>query len=250
MLGSVNVTKRSEMSEMSVKNQPNWPYFAPFEVVIHNTPDDCWVSILGRVLNVTPLIKEHQGEKCIRPILSMAGKDISCWFDEKTGDIQHYINPENGCRVPYCPHGPIPDVPLQVPATNWRPLGRLPWWNDPKYQIGLLTKRVRPLRIINMTNPFDKEVLLNVCCEDTFLRIQERYSFFNSNAESYTWRGIDKNIFMNKTLDENGFPDERDLFTKLGLPQTYYIPTVFLYYNDDLKYPDLSDDECKSLNDN
>ncbi|KAG5899274.1 hypothetical protein JTB14_012276 [Gonioctena quinquepunctata] len=228
-------------------NTEKLSYFAPFEVVIHNTPDDCWVSLLGKVLNITPLIEEHRGEKCIKPLLAMAGKDITCWFDEKTGDIQYYINPENGCRVPYCPHGPLPDVPVQVPATKWRPLGKLPWWNDPKYQIGLLTKRVRPIRIINMVCPFSKEVLLNVCAEDTFFRIQDRYLLFNNDADSYTWRCIDKNIDMNKTLEENGFPDERDLFTKLGLPQNYSIPTVLLYYNDDLKYFDYDEEDCAGI---
>nr|CAI5843826.1 unnamed protein product [Callosobruchus analis] len=120
--------------------------------------------------------------------LNILGKDISHWFDEKTGDIQYYIHPETGCRIPYCPHGPIPDVSVQVPSTDWRPLEGKPWWRDDQYQIGLLTKRVRPIRIINMICPFAKEVLINVCCEDTFYRIQERYSMFNSDADSYTWR--------------------------------------------------------------
>lgn len=51
---------------------------------------------------------------------------------------------------------------------------------------------------------------------------------------------------MQKTLEENGIPDERDLFVKLGLPQNYYIPSVFLYYTDDLKYFDFND-ECEPI---
>lgn len=54
-----------------------------------------------------------------------------------------------------------------------------------RYQIGLLTKRVRPIRIINMLCP--KEVVLNVCSEDTFNKIQQRYLMFNSDAASYNW---------------------------------------------------------------
>nr|CAI5843824.1 unnamed protein product [Callosobruchus analis] len=226
----------------------SWPYFAPFEVVIHNKPDDCWVSFLGKVFDITPLVKAYKNQRCIRPLLCMAGKDISHWFDEKTGDIQYYIHPETGCRIPYCPHGPIPDVSVQVPSTDWRPLEGKPWWRDDQYQIGLLTKRVRPIRIINMICPFAKEVLINVCCEDTFYRIQERYSMFNSDADSYTWRYLSKNINMTKTMEENGIPDERDLFTELGMPQTYYIPSVFLYYNDDLKYFDFDEEECEPVN--
>lgn len=112
-----------------------WPIFAPFEVVIHNKPNDCWVSLLGKVLDITPLIKEYSGEKCIKPLLAMAGKDISHWFDERTGDIQHYIHPETGVRVPYCPHGLLPDVSVVVPATSWKPLESPPWWKNEKYQV-------------------------------------------------------------------------------------------------------------------
>lgn len=112
------------------KSEKKWPYFAPFELVTHNRPDDCWVSFLGKVFNVSQVIQLHAGERCIKPLLTMAGKDISHWFDEKTGDIQHYIHPETGCNVPYCPHGPIPDVSVPIPATDWRPLGRPPWWHD------------------------------------------------------------------------------------------------------------------------
>lgn len=52
---------------------------------------------------------------------------------------------------------------------------------------------------------------------------------------------------MQKTLEENGIPDERDLFIELGLPQNYYIPSICLYYNDDLKYFDFNDDECENV---
>lgn len=114
-------------------SQKEWPYFAPFEVVIHNTPDDCWVSFLGKVIDITPLIKMYEKEKCVKPLLAMAGKDISHWFDKRTKDIRQYIHPITGCKVPYCPHGPIPDVSPQVPSTNWQPHKTTPWWNDDKY---------------------------------------------------------------------------------------------------------------------
>lgn len=109
-----------------------WPYFAPFEVVIHNTPEDCWVSFLGKVCDITLLIQKYENQKCVRPLLAMAGKDISHWFDKRTGDIRHFIHPDTGCRVPYCQHGPIPDVCEQVPSTVWKPLVDKPWWNDEK----------------------------------------------------------------------------------------------------------------------
>lgn len=43
---------------------------------------------------------------------------------------------------------------------------------------------------------------------------------------------------MTKTMEENGIPDERDEYTDLGLPQNIYVPCVFIYYNDDLKWED------------
>ena len=105
--------------------------YAPFEVVIHNSPSDCWVSFLGKVFDITPIIKQYEDQSCIKPLVAMAGKDISHWFDDKTGDIQQYIHPETGVKVPYCPHGPLPDIPVEVPATSWMPLlDRSPWWKD------------------------------------------------------------------------------------------------------------------------
>ncbi|XP_060527710.1 cytochrome b5 domain-containing protein 1 isoform X2 [Cylas formicarius] len=171
---------------MENRQSRTWPVFAPFEVVIHNKPQDCWVSLLGKVLDITPLIKEHENEQSIKPLIAMAGKDISHWFDNKTGEIRHYVHPETGANVPYCPYGPLPDVAETLPTPTWRPLSETPWWKNDKFQIGLLSQRIRPIRIINMLTL--TEVTINVCFEDTFHRILERYLMYNSDARSYTWR--------------------------------------------------------------
>lgn len=107
-------------------------YIAPFEVAIHNKPEDCWVSLLGKVLDITPLIKEYEGEDCVKPLLAHAGKDISNWFDVLTGEIRHHIHPITGASIPYCPFGRLPDVLPQVPTTKWKPLKELPWWKNEK----------------------------------------------------------------------------------------------------------------------
>ena len=62
----------------------------------------------------------------------------------------HYIHPITCARVPYIPHGRIPDVGPQVATTAWRPLERLPWWADPKYMVGNLTEGARTIRVINV----------------------------------------------------------------------------------------------------
>lgn len=48
-------------------------------------------------------------------------------------------------------------------------------------------------------------------------------------------------------MAENGIPDERDKFTDLGLSQNYYVPSVSLYYNDNLKCLGSDDDKCPSI---
>lgn len=63
-------------------------YFTPSEVAAHNTPEDCWVSYLGRVYDLTPLCAAHAGSILLKPILSHAGKDISYWFDPSTKDVR------------------------------------------------------------------------------------------------------------------------------------------------------------------
>ena len=36
-------------------------YFTPNEVSIHNTAKDIWVSFLGKVYDLTPLVEENAG---------------------------------------------------------------------------------------------------------------------------------------------------------------------------------------------
>ncbi|KAF5298195.1 hypothetical protein FQA39_LY02619 [Lamprigera yunnana] len=210
-------------------------FIAPFEVVIHNKPNDCWVSILGKVLNITPLIVEFKDSNSIRPLIAYAGKDISHWFDRRTREINHRVHPVTGVLVPYCPHGSIPHINPEVPNTQWKPI-HVPWWEDPNYVVGDLTKKVRPIRIRNMLT-FD-EAQINVCCEDSILRIAERYSIFNSDPLSYAWKYFETELEMEKNLEENGVMDERDLLTDLGLPKDLYVPTITIYYKDDFKWED------------
>nr|CAD7398900.1 unnamed protein product [Timema poppensis] len=294
-------------------------YYTPAEVVVHNTPNDLWVSFLGRVLDLTSLAQEYDGTQEIKPILAHAGKDISHWFDPRTGEsekcgrymagewrmfsrdlkgfvrsgndfraqlkgsecfgrifrvdfdekcarspgkysystppsditeheeiwqlmtqrererskiklfsiktlcklifltqLKHRIHPVTGVRVPYTPHGPIPHVSLEVPNPLWRLVG-VPWWVDPKYVIGFLTEKARP-----------------VCKEDKLTRILERFLPFNSHASSYTFKFETRVLDMNKTLEENDIPDERELFLDLGLEDNFYIPALMIYFNDDL----------------
>lgn len=62
-------------------------YFTPVEVAQHNQPEDLWVSYLGYVYDLTPLAQEYKGDLLLKPILEVAGQDISHWFDPKTRDV-------------------------------------------------------------------------------------------------------------------------------------------------------------------
>lgn len=45
----------------------------------HNTPADCWVSLLGAVYDVSRLLRDYPGP-LTEPILAAAGTDISHWY--------------------------------------------------------------------------------------------------------------------------------------------------------------------------
>ena len=41
---------------------------------------------------------------------------------------------------------------------------------------------------------------------------------------------------MDKTLEQNNVPDESEKFSSIGIDEDYYIPTLHIYFNDDLTY--------------
>jgi len=66
-------------------------YFTPAEVAQHNAPEDLWVSYLGSVYDLTPLARKYKGDLLLKPIVEVAGQDISHWFDPKTRDAMQRI---------------------------------------------------------------------------------------------------------------------------------------------------------------
>ena len=69
-------------------------YYTPNEVALHNTPSDLWVSFLGKVYDLTDLVKNNLENDLIAPILAVAGQDISHWFNPRTGDIKTHFDAE------------------------------------------------------------------------------------------------------------------------------------------------------------
>lgn len=209
-------------------------FFTRNEVQQHCTEDDAWVSANGKVLDLTSLLKQYRGT-LTQPLVRVAGSDISHWFDSQTGDLKKCIDPSTGLETYAQPFGRFLHVPtLRIDSTidhNYE----LPWWQDPTYVIGELTKKTRKVRIISTLTGVEVEV--EVCSEETLEEVLQRYLEFNAHAGSYTWKRHDdhpRTLDMKKTLEENGILDETDEFESLGLSADFYIPALHLYFNDDL----------------
>ncbi|KAK5848040.1 hypothetical protein PBY51_005695 [Eleginops maclovinus] len=175
-------------------------FFTPLEVSSHNTDADLWVSFLGRVCDLTPLIEEHRGDVLLLPILESAGRDISRWFDPDTRDVLQYVDPLTNCVRYYTPRGRFLHVPPTGPRSDW-----------------------------------DTEQRLQVCSEETLLEVQQRYLNYNAHAGSYTWTHSGGGALdMSRTLVENNVPDTEHELQDLRLDAEHCPPAILVHYNDDL----------------
>mmetsp|Transcript_21753 Transcript_21753/g.73922 ORF Transcript_21753/g.73922 Transcript_21753/m.73922 type:complete len:234 (+) Transcript_21753:162-863(+) len=220
---------------------PTKRYYNPSEVAAHAAPDDCWVSFLGGVYDLTELIKENEGP-LVQPLIKAAGSDISHWFEAATGDIKSHVDPITNLKRPYVPMGRFVHVPPAEPVGDWDTSFGTPWWkDDEKYKVGLLSLKTRTVRLKNvLTNQEDQ---LEIPAEETIEEIRERYLELNWHAASYTWKVLRKDegeeysfatLDMTKTLAENGVPDEDEEFEELSIENDFYLPVIHLYFNDDL----------------
>ena len=214
-------------------------FYTPSEVAQHNSGKNCWVSIFGRVFDLTELIKKERGPLC-QPIIDVAGKDISHWFDEKTQGVKTYMDTDRGLRLPYLPMGRFLHVPPSEPTADWSTDFEAPWWQDKDLVIGKLSKKVMDIQIVNVLT--HQKDLLTVCSEETITEIQDRYLEYNKHASSYTWKRLTEDekfekLDMGLTLAENGVPDESEEFEALGITDyEKYYPVIHVYFNDDLTY--------------
>ncbi|XP_027628947.1 cytochrome b5 domain-containing protein 1 isoform X2 [Tupaia chinensis] len=124
-------------------------FFTPAEVAEHNQPEDLWVSYLGYVYDLTPLAQEYKGNLLLKPIVEVAGQDISHWFDPKTRDIRKHIDPLTGCLRYRTPRGRFVHVPPQLPRSDWANDFGTAWWQGSTYEVGRLSAKTRNIRIIN-----------------------------------------------------------------------------------------------------
>ena len=75
---------------------------------------------------------------------------------------------------------------------------------------------------------------IEVACEENMNEILDRYLKYNAHASSYTWKRMGKVLDMDLNLQENGIPDDTEECLSLGIDPEDYIPTIHLYFDDDL----------------
>jgi hypothetical protein len=83
--------------------------------------------------------------------------------------------------------------------------------------------------------------VIKTCTEETIDNISDRYLVYNKHAKSYTWKHLVGEEFiplkMDLTLAMNGLEeDSSDKFARLNMDEDFDIPTIHLYFNDDLTY--------------
>ena len=82
------------LNDSSLHSSPTKRLLTPTEVSKHNTPDDCWVVIEGKVYNLTDFIDIHPGGPLILKL--NAGMDVTAIFKplHAKGTLEKYIKPE------------------------------------------------------------------------------------------------------------------------------------------------------------
>jgi len=211
-------------------------YFTPAEVMAHNRADDLWVSMFGRVFNLTELVGSNPGH-LVQPIIDAAGTDISHWFDPVTKNVKTYIDPETEFETPFMPMGAFLHCPPSKPMTTWSSNIGCPWWKDKGYSIGKLTVKTRKITLFNMLSK--QSTTLEVCEEETLDEIQRRYLAHNGHSSSYVWKRTDhvhsaRLLNMHETLQANDIPDQSMQFDALDIEADAFIPVIHLYFSDDL----------------
>ncbi|KAG9389829.1 Cytochrome b5 domain-containing protein [Carpediemonas membranifera] len=208
-------------------------WYTMAEVATHNTPSDCYVTIFGKVLNLTTLLSENQTAD-VKLLIENAGSDISHWFDQFSGTLKTYVDPASNIRTYHLPMGPLLHAPPLRPGTDidmsFAATG--PWWRNKKYVIGELSKKTRKIKLVNTLT--GHEHVLEVPSEESVGESMTRYLAFNKHAFSYAAKHAGKLIDLQKTLEDNGVVDDAAELEELGMNPDEYLPCIHLYWIDDL----------------
>lgn len=229
--------------------------------------------IHGNVVDFSALIA-GQPVDLVEPVLRYAGGDISHWFtkaDDGTinvsGDdglqlvyqptglparlyhlclslssfqVKTFVNPATNRLEPYLPEGRFVHVPVVAPTTREEELPpAIPWWQNPKYVVGYITKRPRNLSLVNTLT--SQAHVVEFSDEETVAQMQDKYaSTHNAHCKSYTWKALYNGTLIElqpeKTLTQNGVPDDSEELEALGLDpmDPANLVSIMLFFNDDL----------------
>ena len=150
--------------------------------------------------------------------------------------VKMHVDEQTHLQQPYTPQGRFIHVPPRDPTTTWNADFDVPWWKDASYVVGAVTEKVRRVRIVNTLT--HQEHVVEVGAEESIDEISSRFLAYNAHAGSYTWKALRDGAFraldMAQTLEENGVPDEDEEFEALHMDPDAYLPTLHIYYNDDL----------------
>lgn len=163
------------------------------------------------------------------------------------------MDPLTQCVRYHTPRGRFVHTPPPGPSSDWDTTFGTPWWSDGRYQVGRLSAKTRWIRVVNTLTSQqhtlqvrgsaaagttgavpDGRVCLQVCSEETLAEVLQRYLKYNAHARSYTWKHHNAVLDMNKTLSQNGVPDDDQELLDLRLDPERFVPSLQLYFNDDL----------------
>ncbi|XP_021238382.1 cytochrome b5 domain-containing protein 1 [Numida meleagris] len=203
-------------------------YFTAREVAEAGRP---WLSALGRVYDLGPLLRERRGDVTLAPLLAAVGTDVSHWFDPESGDPLPRVEPCTGQTSSRYPVGSPGSSQPRTPRSDGAPPLDTAWWRDPWLQVGRLTAAPRLLRLCNTLT--GQNHIIEVCGEEPVGAALWRARGWNEQLERYTacYGGVP--LCPHLTLEQNGIPDTTSELRSLRLDPKDFIPTVLLYFGDD-----------------
>ncbi|CAF2741821.1 unnamed protein product [Rotaria sp. Silwood2] len=198
------------------------PFYTFNELAEHNDSTDAWICIFSYIYDITSLIKKTKGTRVHQLLIDYAGQDISSWFDEQLHEPRKRIDPHTHESV------------LLIKDLSIIETFGTPFWQTKDLLIGRLIEHSRYIRLIH--NFFPKHsYLLEIAEEETIGQIAKKFLKYNSHIFSYIWLYNGKKLDFNKTLTENGIPNEEFFHDTYGWrSDNENCPTILLLYSDDL----------------
>ncbi|XP_072214495.1 cytochrome b5 domain-containing protein 1 [Excalfactoria chinensis] len=172
------------------------------------------------------------GDAVLPPLLGAIGTDVSHCFDPESGDPLSRVEPRTGRTGSRYPLGTPGSSQPHTPRSDGAPPWDAEWWRDPRLQVGLLTAAPRLLRLCNTLT--GQSCVIEVCGEEPVGAALWRARGWREQLQKYTacYGGVPLQPHL--SLEQNGIPDSTSELRSLRLDPKDFIPTVLLYFNDDI----------------